>query len=252
MTKVCDVYNFIDTFAPFDSAMSFDNVGVLVNSTSTFDKALVCLDITPAAVEKAVKTGAQLIISHHPVIFRPLKNISKDDIVFKLIQNNITAICAHTNLDMGKGGVNDTLAQILGLKNVEPFTCCGESASSLLGFLDEKMSSQNFINMIKNKLNCSSVKYMDSNKDIKSVAICSGAGSDILFSSDKTADAFVTGEVKHHEFIYAYQRGITIVEAGHFETEDIIVKPLANRLSLEFKDALFIPFYSDEARIYHS
>jgi GTP cyclohydrolase I len=117
MATTGDIYAFIDGFAPFQTAMSFDNPGLLVGDDNTeVTTALLSLDITPEVVREAAELGAQLIVSHHPVIFHPLKKLSKGSVPYLLAQHSITAICAHTNLDMAAGGVNDCLAERLGLK----------------------------------------------------------------------------------------------------------------------------------------
>ena len=119
MNSISNIYDYIDSFAPFQSAMSFDNAGLLVgDSKAEVKTAVLSLDITPAVVREAVKLGAQLIVSHHPVIFDPLKSISTDSAPYLLAQHGIAAICAHTNLDMAVGGVNSCLAECLELQNV--------------------------------------------------------------------------------------------------------------------------------------
>ena len=124
MIKIKNIYEFIDSFAPFKDSMDFDNCGLLVgNINSEVNNVLVALDITNEVVEEAKKLGANLIISHHPVIFKPIKKIMSDSVVYNLIKNDIAAICAHTNLDMAEDtGVNTCLANALELKNLQPLS----------------------------------------------------------------------------------------------------------------------------------
>ena len=117
MNTVGEIYRFIDEIAPFHTAMDFDNVGLLVgDEKQAVDRALVALDITPAVVEEASACGAQLIVSHHPVIFTPLRRLTAGSPPFLLAQKGISAICAHTNLDLAAGGVNTCLGEALGMK----------------------------------------------------------------------------------------------------------------------------------------
>lgn len=120
MVTAGEIYNYIDSFAPFSSAMDFDNPGLLVGSEKAEIKtALLSLDITPGVVHEAESLGARLIISHHPVIFDPLKTLKPGTSPYLLAQTGIAAICAHTNLDMAPGGVNACLANRLNLKNIK-------------------------------------------------------------------------------------------------------------------------------------
>ena len=122
MTTVKDIYNYIDSFAPFDSAEEWDNVGILIGSGSTeVTKALITLDITNETADEAKKIGAQLIISHHPVIFGGLKRLSSDSPVYRAAKYDISCLCAHTNLDKSPVfGVNTALAAAIGLVDCRP------------------------------------------------------------------------------------------------------------------------------------
>ena len=120
MTSVQEILGFLNELAPFDTQESWDNSGLLIGSADqAVTVAALALDITTETVQLAQQAGAQLLISHHPVIFHPIKRVQANDPVYALIAAGLTAVCAHTNLDAAQGGVNDCLAQLLGLQNVE-------------------------------------------------------------------------------------------------------------------------------------
>lgn len=241
MTTVSEIYKFIDKIAPFNTAMDFDNVGLLVEGSEIeVRNAVVSLDITPSTIRQAKDLGAQLIISHHPVIFKPLKRLGYNDIVFLLAKENISAICAHTNLDMAKGGVNDCLAERLKLKNIRVLDFYNNTPCALIGDLPETLSPIDFANFVKSALNCNGLRIIEGRNPIKNVALCSGAGGASLLSAINVgADAFLTGEIKHHEILAANQYGISLIEARHFHTENVVVEPLAKRLRNSFPDVNF-------------
>ncbi len=238
MTLIKDIYEYLDSVAPFDTQAEFDNSGLLVGDMDTkVSKVLMCLDITDKVIEEAKDISAQLILSHHPVIFSPLKNIETDSVVYKLISSKLSALCAHTNLDKAENiGVNAVLAKKLELHNTalykDEFLCVGE--------LKAPMTDREFALFVKNALQCKGVRYTKG-KVIKTVAVSSGAGSEGVTLSDKYHfDAFVTGELKHHHFLFAKEKSVCAVEAGHFCTEDVVINPLKDLLSKRFPDVNFV------------
>ena len=134
---VKNIYDFIDSIAPFETQCEWDNSGLLVgDSCREVSKIGVVLDITTEAIKYAAENGINLIVSHHPVIFRGIKTVTADDPTYMLIKNGISAICAHTSLDIAKGGVNDALADTLGFKNAEPLSDCGEAEMARVAEID--------------------------------------------------------------------------------------------------------------------
>lgn len=247
MSTIFDIYNFIDGIAPFDTAMDFDNVGILVRCQDKVDKVVVSLDITPSAIEMAKKIGAQLIISHHPVIFKSLRSIDYSNVNYMLIKENISAICAHTNLDMAVKGVNYNLASCLNLKLIKPISFYKGTPCALIGETDREYSQDEFITFVKKVLNCKGVRFVRGKENIKTVALCSGAGGEFLFDAiGVNADAFITGEIKHHEILAAEQHRINLIEAGHFNTENIVIEPLTNMLKREFNDVKFLAYAGND------
>lgn len=243
MTTAKQISQFLNQIAPFDTAMDFDNVGLLVGDPEAeVASVLVSLDITSQVVAEAIQMGAQLILSHHPVIFTPIKKLRPKDIPTQLIQNNLTAICAHTNLDLAPCGVNASLASALELQNCTPFKKYRDTdlAEGLLGTLLSPLSPQGFAAYVKERLHCDGVKYTVGNREIKTVGVSCGAGSGLLFDAAGCGvDAFVTGDSKHHELLAAQEMGITMVDAGHFNTEDVVIRPLIQLLQKEFPKVLF-------------
>lgn len=231
MATVGEIYNLIDKIAPFSNSFEFDNVGILVgDATAKVQRVGVCLDITNEVVEKAVENDCDLIVAHHPVIFNKLSSITAESVPFKLIKNGIAAICAHTNLDSATGGVNDRLAITLGIENAvrlvdENFDEGIEMAR--IGAIEPKTPLE-FINFVKNQLSSPDVRYIEGSKIINRVCVYGGAGNDFILQAKAAgADAFVTSEIKHHQWLEAKDLDITVIDAGHFSTENVVVKPLA-------------------------
>ncbi len=232
MIKVSDVYSAIDEFAPFNMQLDFDNSGLLVGSgDATVEKAAVALDATVETVTAASEKGCRLLVTHHPIIFSPLKNICEDDAVFKAVKLDVAVICAHTNLDAVKDGVSDCLAKAIGLKNISALNGSGEVPMARIGKLNA-VSAASFAAYLKNELNCGAVKYVSKDGCICSVAVCGGAGGDFIEAAFKAgADAYVTGECKHHERLLARKLGIALFECGHFSTEQVVKSTLASVIS---------------------
>ncbi|MBR5011347.1 MAG: Nif3-like dinuclear metal center hexameric protein [Clostridia bacterium] len=236
---VNDIYSFLNDFAPFDTACDFDNAGLLIGEKDAeVDKCIVALDCTEAVVDEAIQKGAQLIITHHPVIFSGLKSVLADSLVYRLIENNISVISAHTNLDIADGGVNDCLAKALGLKEIKKIVC-DDGFSFKCGQLNDDISPESFAKYVGEKLNFSP-RFTVGKKKIKTVAVCGGSGGDLFPTAIKNGcDALVTADVKHNFFIDAAAQGFTLIDCGHFNTEDVVIEPLKELLSEKFGDVQF-------------
>ena len=238
--KVSDVINVIQNFAPFESQMGFDNAGLLIGSAhQKVHKIGVVLDVTPEAVEQAVLLGADCIVSHHPIIFSGLKSIPCDSAVYLAVRHGVSVVSAHTNLDAAVGGVNDALASTLGLTEVTALALPNEPTPPLgrMGVLSQPMTDAQFAAFVGNRLN-TRVKYVPTPKIIRRVAVCGGAGADFMVPAMVAeADALVTSEIKHHLLWEASHADFMLVDAGHYETEQVVIKPLsellAQKLSVE-------------------
>lgn len=244
MSTVTHIYDAIDRLAPFWLTMDFDNTGILIGDRNReVSCALLALDCTPAVVEQARQLGAQLIITHHPVIFHPLKRVNEDAVVYLLIRSDIAVISAHTNLDIAQGGVNDALASAIGLRDCRGLELLNEQTGAWLGrigTLPEPLFPEAFAAHVKVCLNASSVKFAAAPRVIRTVALCSGSGADCLDAAISAgADALLTSEVKQHEYLAAAAAGISIFDAGHFDTEDIVIEPLRDYLAKEIPDVHF-------------
>lgn len=244
MSTVTHIYDAIDRLAPFWLTMDFDNTGILVGDRNReVSCALLALDCTPAVVEQARQLGAQLIVTHHPVIFHPLKRVNEDAVVYLLIRSDIAVISAHTNLDIAQGGVNDALASAIGLRDCRGLELLNEQTGAWLGrigTLPEPLSPEAFAAHVKSRLNAASVKFAATPRAICTVALCSGSGADCLDAAISAgADALLTSEVKQHEYLAAAAAGISIFDAGHFDTEDIVIEPLRDYLAKEIPDVHF-------------
>ena len=231
--KTCTVQTVlsaVNQLAPKRFAEDWDNVGLLV-----------CLDVRDENISQAVEIGAQLIVSHHPLIFRKMSDVRLDKPlgrhIARLIKSDIAVIAAHTNLDKASGGVNDVLANQLGLVDVK-IPDDEEISFVRLGRLQTPMTAADFARHVKKSLNVANVRLVDAGDFmIERVGLCSGAGADFILNAQfHGAQAFVTGDVKYHEAQAAVENKIHVVDAGHFATEYPIVHELANYLRDELKN----------------
>ena len=236
MTTIYDIFNFIDSFAPFESQMDFDNSGLLVGDFSKkVKKSLICLDITKDVINESLNIGADLIISHHPVIFHPIRCLHSNSVPYLLAKNEISAICAHTNLDLSPIGINYCLFEKLKLKNQSALSSCNGYDLGYCGTVEKEMSSKEFAQFVKLNLECKSIRFTNISKKINKVAVCSGAGGNLILDVKKqNCDAFVTGEIKHSDILFANDNGISIFDVGHFKSENIVVPHLKRILQEKF------------------
>ena len=350
MITVGQIYSYLDQIAPFDYQADWDNSGLQVGSyDDQVDKVLVALDVTSEVIEEAQDMGAQMIVSHHPVLFHAVKRLDRESIPYQLAKAGIASVACHTNLDTAPGGVNDCLASRLGLVDLQPlnwdtsrnfykmtvfcpsdhtqkvyramtqagagtlgnysgcaFTTTGEgrficeegshpfigeegkeaaaqedrlemlvppeklkavraamlvnhpyeqpaydivetssvrrnTSFGLVGKLTfDDLSPQRFAYYVKEQLKAPGLRFVPGNRDVSKVAVLGGGGDSSLQDAIRSgADAFVTGECKHHVLLQAAEAGITFIDAGHFFTENVVVPCLTDKLKKQFPQVEF-------------
>ncbi len=262
-TKIQEVVNALERFAPLPLQEGFDNAGLQVGLTETQEVsgALLCLDVTEAVVDEAVALKCNLIVSHHPLIFHALKRISgENDVqraVCKAIKNDITVVSMHTNMDNAPGGVNYKIAEKMELEGLTPFgpqksaqrpaspgstTADSESetvvgASGIVGTFKEPMSAQSFIKMLKSTFDVDCVMANQPlRRPIVKVAVCGGAGAFLLDDAIRAgADAFVTGEMHYHDY-FGHDQEIQIAVIGHYQSEQYTNEVFRDIIESNFPD----------------
>ena len=247
MTTVTDIYRHLDEVAPFSLQMDFDNAGFLVGrGDQAVTKVLVALDITEIVAEEAETWGAELIVAHHPVIFQPVHRVTDTDpvgqVLLTLAERRIAAICAHTNLDAVAGGVNDALAQRLGLVQTEQLKQDGTDhlgrpyGIGRVGVWEGTgMYAPAFAQQVKEALGANGVRYVDARRPVRRVAVGGGACGDMLSDAFRMGcDTFVTSDVKYHSFLDAKAMGLNLIDAGHYPTENVVCPVLVKWLSAAF------------------
>ena len=231
--KVYEIAELIEKTAPKNLAYEWDNVGLLVgDSNKEVKKVFVTLDTNLATVHQAIKAGADMIISHHPIFFEPLKKIeygtSQGDLVRLLIENDLPLYAAHTNMDVAAGGINDKLAEIFQLSDVKVLEPVSDNPSVGLGRFGKGKREINFSSFVEitKMLLRTPVRYAgDSGKIIKTVAVAGGACADLApLAKSLGCDVLVTSDVKYHEMIDAVELGICMIDAGHYSTEICVLE----------------------------
>ena len=238
MITVRDIEKTLFDWAPQELAMSWDNVGHLVGEPDAeAKKVLVALDITEDVVREAVDCGADVIVAHHPVMncaWHPVQRVRSDDaqgrMLITMIRNGISAICMHTNLDAAEGGVNDALAEKLGLNELEMLN---EEKIGRIGTLKSQLPLVEFTRLVVESLGCNGLRYVDNGKPVHRVAVGGGACSGYIAQAIANGcDTFVTSDLKYNDFLDTKE--INLVDAGHFPTENVVCPVLAEYLRKQF------------------
>lgn len=247
MTTVAQILQAVQELAPVSMKMDWDNVGLLCGSRDqAVNRVLLALDPFEGVCREAEQWGADLIVTHHPLIFSPLKAVTDETAVGRCIQRlcraGISAINAHTNLDCAPGGVNDVLAGTLGLQEIQVLEPMGLDEQGRpwgllrMGTVPEQTLPA-FLVAVKQQLGCPGLRYCDGGKPVRRVAVGGGAcASELLDACRAGCDTFVTSDVKYNQFWDAQDLGLSLIDAGHFATENPVVSLLAQKIAERFPE----------------
>lgn len=240
--KAKEIIKIMNDWASPSLIDSWDNTGFQVgDSNREVERILIALDVDSFVLEKAIKEDFQMIITHHPLIFQPMKSITnltyKEKLIYDLIRNEIVVYNAHTNLDQAKGGVNDELGKLLGLKTSEVLRINDKDEIKSYGYgkigYIEDTRLLDYLEVIKKKLDTNHlIVYGETNRIIKKIAVCGGSGSSFIEDAyEKGACLYITGDIKYHEAQLANELGLSLVDAGHYHTEKIILPVIKKYLN---------------------
>ena len=246
MTTVADILKYIETIAPPYMKEDWDNVGLNCGRMDRqVTKILVALDPFEAACLEAKEFGAELLVTHHALLWKPGFLTDQDtqgkNTLF-LIENGIAHINAHTNLDLAPGGVNDVLAATLGLENIAVINPVGTDGEGrpyglLRSGTAKEQSLDTFLASVKKNLKCDGLRYVDGGKPVRKVAVGGGSCADgMLEALDAGCDTFVTSDIKYNQFRTAYELGLNLIDAGHFHTENPTMPLLAEKIQAAFPE----------------
>lgn len=237
MITVKDVLSYLEAIAPTDLKMDWDNIGLLCGKSSQpVHKILVALDPFLSVCKEAADLGADLIVTHHPLIFGSIQSVTDEtstgQAILFLASHNISAINAHTNLDCAPGGVNDVLAETLGLSDIQVI----EPGLLRQGTIAEQ-PLETFLAFVRDRLTCPGLRYVSGNTPVHKVAVGGGScASELPDVASAGCDTFVTADVKYNQFWDAKELGINLIDAGHFYTENPICKVLQEKLQAKFPE----------------
>ena len=242
MTTVKDIVRFMETIAPQSKKESWDNVGLLCGrENQEVRTVLVALDPFEDTAQEAVDLGAELILTHHPLIFHPLPSITDNTAigrtVFTLVRHDISAFCAHTNLDIAPEGVNHQLARILGLEDIAIIDPTEPGWGLMRRGTVAEQSLESFLSQVKQALDAPGLRYASAGKNVHHVAVGGGACAEEWPAVVQAGcDTFVTSDVRYNDFWDARDAGLNIIDAGHFYTENPVCSYLQEMLSAAFPE----------------
>ena len=245
--KVSNITEFLESIAPLHLQEGYDNAGLIVgNPDQEVKSCLVSLDTTPEVIQEAIDQGHNMVVAHHPIVFKGLKKINGKNYVeravIKAIKHDIAIYASHTNLDnVLQNGVNERIAQRLGLQSLRILALKEKDqpqiGSGMIGELPDKMEETEFMAFVRDRMETEVIRHTRLlDKPIKKVAVCGGAGSFLLESAKaEGADVFITGDFKYHEFFDADGQ-IVILDIGHFESEQFTIDLLAELITDNFSN----------------
>lgn len=241
--NVKEIYQRFEEEIPVHLRESWDNDGIMCcpDGTSEVYRVLVSLDVTEEIVDYAIERGFDLIVSHHPLIFRPISSLDEENHIsrklIKLVCSGISVFSFHTRLDKLCGGVNDRLADLLGIKDARPF---GEGDLGRIGTIEETMDLQDFAYRVKQLCGSDVIRYADGFSDVHTVALVGGDGKGYVKAAiDEGADTYISGRIGYNVMEEAPEMGINLIEAGHYFTEQHITE-FIRELLVEFDPNLYV------------
>jgi dinuclear metal center YbgI/SA1388 family protein len=241
MALVRDILAWLDLSAPFRYAESWDNCGLQVGDQEALvTRVLVALDPNSATLNEAEEQACECLVTHHPLLFSPLKAVRADqfpgNLVIRAVLKGIHVIAAHTNLDVARGGTNDHLGHLLSVQAMEPLERDDSrqeedryGGMGRIGFLPEAIRFNDLVKQTMKVLGGSPVRAVgNGEKQVHRVALCSGSGGGLIEQAISLgSDVFITGDVKYHDAQRALEAGLALIDIGHFASERIVVRPLA-------------------------
>ncbi len=261
ITTVNDIGRILNEIAPVRLAEEWDNIGLLVGRTEKKVNVILCaLDFSEEVLAQAVKCHADIVVTHHPVIFRGIRQLTDNDwqnrLLMEAVRNDIAVYSAHTNLDSAAGGVNDVLAALLELENVESLSGGEDAVEGIgrIGSLKEETDPETFAHTVKRILKLDYVSLVSAGRPVRKVAVCGGSGMEFLDRAVQAgADTYVTGDVKYHDAQAAAGQHINLIDATHQGTELPVVNEIADRLALRLsRDGLSIKvLVAKETKLLH-
>lgn len=242
MNTVKEIFEKLCELAPLSLQLPFDNSGFLIgHADAPVSRALLSLDVTSEVIQEAIGRDAQLIVSHHPLIWEAMKSLADEDLAQKklltLAENKIAVISMHTNLDIAEGGVNDVLISLLGARNEGPFE---EEGCGRHGQYDRALSMREFLHLCKEKLRSNGLRYYDAGREVRHIAVLGGSGGNLVDACRCGCDTYVTADVKYSVFLQARELGINLVDGDHFCTENPVMFALREKLDAAFPEAEFL------------
>lgn len=248
---VKELYRIFDHGIPASLSCAWDNDGLMCspNLSAPVKRVLLTLDVSEAAVDHAIAEGCDLIISHHPMIFRPLSAITEDNFtarkVLKCISNGISVFSFHTRLDIVEGGVNDRLAEVLGLTAIEPF---GDEETPTIGRIGDvdATTMEAFSELVKDRLGVPALQTVELGREVRRVALVGGDGKEFLKPAMRAgADLYLTGTLSYNSMVDAADLELQVMEAGHFFTENPVLEVLAEKVKAGCPEAEILTYHSD-------
>ncbi len=255
---ISEMISEIEAYAPLNLQESYDNSGYMCGSPhNTIQGILLAIEITENVVNEAIEKGCNLIISHHPLIFRGIKSLSTDNYInralIKAIRNDITIYAAHTNIDSVSNGVSMTIADKLGLQNINVLSPKDSNGNGLglIGELPEEINPVEFLTKVKNIFRCNVVRHSEiCHSKLKRVAVCGGAGAEFIEQAiHANADIYITGDIKHHDW-YRAEGKIIIADIGHYESEQYIKELFYNILIKKITNFALLYSQSDKNPVF--